>query len=267
MSVMIIDASVPARAIDDAHCGMSNVPHTAVHALARNVIKRLASEAPDALPMGRTIDVAGFADALVAPDPTGASEIVRQARIGGASYETLCIGYVAAAASLLGQWWEEDRVSFSDTAIATGRMLHILRDLRQAFPHPPHHGTRCALFATVPGEQHIIGVTMSADLIRDKGWEIDLNIGNAAKEICAAAKAGAYPIVGLSASNAEGMAALAATVIELRLTVPHAHILVGGNIVAVDPDIAHRVGADASAATLDDALDALESMHEAQRAP
>jgi len=83
---------------------------------------------------------------------------------------------------------------------------------------------RFALFATVPGEDHGIGITVAADLFRDAGWEIDLHVGSDHDALVAQVERIEPEIIGLSLSTEERLAALVRLVVAMRMAVPHALI-------------------------------------------
>ena len=261
--MMTVDAPILIRSIDDdSHGQVRRLSDAALLVLAQEVILRLSNLSRD-YPPGSKVDLDGFCMALIEPKPEEAKLILLRAHENGASHRELCVDYIGAAARKLGEWWDDDIITFGDMAVAAGRMLHFLRDLRELVPKTPQRGSREAMFATVPGEQHILGVTMAADLMRDKGWKIDLQINQSIEDLCAHAIKNDYRIIGLSATNADRIRSLAAAVVELRLAAPYAYIFIGGHIVEVEPDIAIRTGADAAAASLDDAIEALERMYQA----
>ena len=198
-------------------------------------------------------------------EPHGARRILMRAHDAGASQQELCTDYIAAAAKRLGARWDDDAISFGDMALATGRMLALLRDLRDLAPATKQRGDREALFATVPGEQHILGITMAANLMRERGWKIDLRVDESISNLCRIAHDNAYQIIGLSAANADRVRTLAAMVVELRLAAPHAHIFVGGRLAELEPDIATRLGADATAVGFEGSATALERMYKKLR--
>ena len=260
--MITMDAPILIRAIDDdAHGQARKLSDAALLVLAQEVILRLSNLSRD-LPPSAKVDLDGFCMALIEPTPEEAKMILLRGHENGASHRELCVDYIGAAAKRLGEWWNDDVITFGDMAIAAGRMLHFLRDLREIVPKTAQRGAREAMFATVPGEQHILGVTMAADLMRDRGWKIDLQINQSIEDLCAHAIKNDYRIIGLSATDADRIRALAAMVVELRLAAPHAYIFIGGYIAEVEPNIAVRTGADAAAANLDDAIEALEQMYQ-----
>lgn len=234
--------------------------------LAQEVVLRLARWARETVASKQITPVVkpnvdALCAALIGPDPRMAKGMIVAAHAKGASHEELCLFHIGEAARRLGDLWEDDDISFQDMALAAGRMLHLLRDLRDLAPPFEQYGSRSALFATVPGERHVLGVTMAADIFRDNGWEVDLRLGQTEEELSKAVQLGGYPIVGLSAASADRVRALARAVIALRIAAPQILIFVGGYVARLDPDIAVRVGADGSAWDMDDCKRHLETLH------
>ncbi len=262
--MVAIDTPIVVRAIDDdAHGQAQRLSDASLLVLAQEVITRLSQIARNSRPDISTVDLDAFCAALIAPTSEDAKQILEDAQARGASHQVLCVAYIGGAASRLGEWWEEDRIHFSDMAIAAGRMLHMLRDLRRAYPSVPLRGNREALFATVPGEQHVLGITMAADILRKKGWHIDLQLGRSEAELCQIVRDGGYPIIGLSASGVERVRSLARTIVELRIAAPRSLIFISGHIVHLEKDIAIRTGADAAALSMDHCVQTLESLYDA----
>lgn len=256
------DKPLIVRAIDDdGHGQARGLTDASLLVLAQEVIQRLSRIAQGTPIIGQEIDLEGFCIALLEPTPEEAKLILLRAHSMGFTHQELCLAYIGGAAQLLGTWWDQDLISFRDMTLAAGRMLHFLRDLRTLLPVPPLQLRRAALFATVPGEQHILGITMATDIFRGKGWDIDLQIGRSETDLCKMARDGHYPIVGLSASSPDRVRALARTIVELRIAAPLARIFVSGHIAALEPDIAIRAGADAASADIDICAEMLEQLH------
>ena len=267
--MMLIRKPTLVRAIEGGSMGSTHVHPRAkglcdesVLSMAQEVIQRLSRIAKQAPQDHRPPDIDGFCISLMEPSQDEAKLILCRAHSEGATHQDLCVNYIAAAAIRFGEWWDQDRVSFKDMSLATGRMMYFLQDLRDLLPYEGYLGRREALFAAVPGEQHVLGITMAADMMRGKGWDIDLQIGRSEAELCQIAHDGAYPIVALSASGADYVAALAGTIVELRMAAPKSWIFVGGHIAALEPDIAKRTGADAAADDIDSCLKALEGLYQ-----
>jgi methanogenic corrinoid protein MtbC1 len=239
------------------------LPVAALRVLAREVILRVSrSESPVALPpdLPGNAAIEHLCDALLSQDDTAAADLVQTARLDGMSADTIYHAYLAEAARRLGTRWDRDEATAAEVILGAGRIYAILRDLRSVFlaerlTAPP--GAE-AVFASVPGEVHGIGATIAADTMRRKGWDISLRLGLGHDALVSEIARMQPAMLGLSASLPSMTFATARLIVALRIRCPHIWILVAGQIVGHDPDIARIVDADASAATMDEAAALLE---------
>ncbi|MDT8856712.1 cobalamin-dependent protein [Paracoccaceae bacterium Fryx2] len=226
----------------------------AVQALALEVIARLErhSSTPSDGAQPSTADIEALCDALLSPDDALATEMVMRAQADGMSVDVLTLAYLGDAARNLGVRWDEDRVSATEVIIAAGRIYALLRGLRRLFIpwdviRPDAYR---AAFAATPGETHTLGVTMAADYLRRRGWNIDLKVGLTHDEVIDEVGLASYPIIGLSASCSSRVFALSRLIVALRVRNPGAWIIVSGPITTLEPDLLRLVDADAVAADL-----------------
>ena len=169
--------------------------------------------------------LAQFCAALVQPHPEAALDFVQSRRAEGMTRHEVYLGYIAAAARQLGEGWDQNRFSLTEVTIGSGHLYALMRALRaEAQARPAYDARKCALFAVVPGEDHGIGITVAADLFREAGWEIDLQLATDHAGLLARAERTLPPVVGLSLSSAVRVPALARLVLALRLALPHAVI-------------------------------------------
>ncbi|MCC5975132.1 MAG: cobalamin B12-binding domain-containing protein [Rubellimicrobium sp.] len=215
-------------------------PPDAVEALASDIVRRLATTIPTG-PHNDGIDISeaevkAFCDVLIVPDPSAALQFMKQRRSEGVTRRGIYLGYICAAARELGEGWEQDRFSFMDVTTGTGHLYALMRALRAEGPSlRPRPGTdRSALFATVPGEDHGIGITVAADLFRDIGWDIDLRTGTDHDGLLQLVERTQPRIIGLSLSTEARLDALVRLVVAIRMTMPHVIIGVapGANLDA-----------------------------------
>ncbi|MEL7152001.1 MAG: cobalamin-dependent protein [Pseudomonadota bacterium] len=227
----------------------SQLPTSAVATLAREVIRQIAQDGlVDGVRSPQHPEIAKLCEALIADDDHAGAHFINDARSEGATIESVYLNYLAAAARLLGTWWEEDRVSFSQVTVGTSRMYAIMRSLRREMPVTALSPNRAAVFATVPGEEHILGVRMAADLFRKDGWEIDLLIGKTHDELVNAISGSEMVVIGLSASGASALEALSKLVLALRIKNPVLKIFVSGHIAEDCEDTLSLMDVDGVAA-------------------
>ena len=202
----------------------------AIRALAGDILRQVSTQvAPQ--PSTPVVEVAeaslaAFCDLLVRPEPTAALQFVEARRADGLSYQDIYLGFFGAAARRLGERWEESRLSFLEVTIGVGHLYALMRSVRTAWPavSPPIDERRRALFATVPGEDHGLGITIAADLFRVAGWEIDLQTGSDHDGLVALVRRTRPPIIGLSLSTERRLSELVRLVVALRIDSPLAVI-------------------------------------------
>lgn len=202
----------------------------AVEALATDIMRRLAS-ARSKDPTFETPEISeesidAFCQTLIQSSPAAALQFIEDRRTEGVTRQGVYLGYIIAAARSLGRGWEEDRFSFLEVTYGTGHLYALMRALRAetSAARPAFDGRRCALFATVPGEEHGIGITVAADLFREAGWEIDLRTGTDHDDLVAHIEIAQPHIIGLSLSTEQRMDALVRLVVAIRIATPSAII-------------------------------------------
>jgi MerR family transcriptional regulator, light-induced transcriptional regulator len=240
------------------------LPERAVQLLADEVVVRLAGRlhpAGTAVQLPTVVSTDEFVRALLSEDADAAMEIIRNERRDGFSIEMIYVGTLAAGARRLGEMWDQDNLSFLQMSVAAGRIFEIMRMLRRTILAPLVHvgPLRRALFVSVPGELHTLGVTMAADLFRNRGWEIDLRTGYEHEELLRSVMDKPFRIIGLSAAYGSSVMALTRLVVALRITHPEAKIFVSGTVVAEVPDLNALIRADAVLHEGDNAIEILES--------
>lgn len=208
--------------------------------LAKTAVARLCQEgrasaiSRDALTVLGSPCVAAMAYALCDPNDAAAQVLVDALLEAGISVEDLCHGHLAPAARRLGALWDQDRLPFTEVALATARIQSILRRL-PARRWPLHAGRGPgAIFAAVPGEMHTLGVMMAAELFRRGGWDVSLLVGLTHDELLARLTRDDRPVIGLSCSGEHTFPALRRLLAALGNARPDAQILVSGQIIA-DP--------------------------------
>lgn len=239
------------------------LPESALHVLAREVIARMAERRKvlrDSLQPLPDPAIERLCASLCGTNPTAAVAEVMALRAQGIGVEQIYLGALAPAARRLGNWWDEDRATFAEVTIAIARVYGIMYGLRAEFPISLDPQRRHAVFAPVPGEDHTLGVSMAADLFRTHGWDIDLKIGLGHDALIAALAHTDAPIIGLSLGQEEQLEPLVRLIVALRVTNPRSYILVAGQFVGRHADTLTLTGADAAAAEVPEALEAMEAL-------
>ncbi len=215
------------------------LPDDLVANLAREVIRRVVSKAGDiedvtSKPASETLE--DLAYALISKDELAGAKLILELRAEGKAAEAIYLAHLAAAARLLGDWWEEDRIDFTKVTLATGRIFAIMRGMKHLFEPASIVSTKNALFASVPGEDHTLGVRMAADLFRKDGWDIVLKVGLDHDALVEEIEQSGIGIIGLSISGVHSIEALSKLVVAIHISCPHVSLFVSGqNIEEAQP--------------------------------
>lgn len=240
-----------------------SLPEATLSTLAAEVVMRVANNLrfdvqPDVVPCLNEIDM--LCNALLSDDPRAAAAFIENVQTKGSSYETLCLLYLTVAARRLGEWWDNDEVSFYRVTVAAGRIYAILRILRMERPIGVPDMQRAAVFASVPGENHTLGITIASDLARERGWDIDLFVGLTHDALVETLEQRQPALIGLSASGRRSLPALTRLIVALRISNPNARILVCGQIAATNLALVGLTGADAAAHDFQGAIGHMERL-------
>lgn len=175
----------------------------------------------------------------------------------GASLDALHRDLLAPTAMRLGDYWNEDRISFTDVTIAVGRLQHLVRTLSsrrdQAAEEEPD---RTAYFIPSVSEQHTFGLFILEDIFQRAGWRTWIEANATDNQTVAAVRCQWFDLLGISASRENQIGEIAATIAAARRASrnPDLFILVGGRLFIEQPEIVSTVGADALASSGDHAL-------------
>ncbi|MEM9387228.1 MAG: cobalamin-dependent protein [Pseudomonadota bacterium] len=265
-----LDRDALERALDVHHSQRRKLDPDALRSVASEVLAQLSRRLrAESLPPGSPdlVLLDRFCDALVGDDDLAGTHMISEAQADGASMDALYLGYLGEAARRLGERWEADEISFWQMTVAAGRVYVIMRGLRLHFAPQPFDVRRHALFSTMPGDQHTLGVSIAADLFRARGWDIQLLFPDTQEELVRGLERSDHVIIGVSVSRPGQLVALAKLVIALRVARPYGHIIVSGHIVSEEPDVMDLVDADGFAASAPAAIDKLERLITEQRRP
>jgi methanogenic corrinoid protein MtbC1 len=228
------------------------------NALAPNHLKDLAAEVVHRLVTMREnreiyaeqdVDaqqLSAFCDALLHHAPERALSFVANLQAQGVTRQHLRFGLIAGAARLLGERWDRDEVSFVDVTVATGHLYAVMRAVSADLGtrRTPIRPERRAIFASVPGETHTLGVTLAADAFRDAGWEIELKLAESHDSLIQHADQAKPLVIGLSLSTKARLPELIRLVLALRIVTPSAIVGVAPALDMSDDDILQLVDAD-----------------------
>lgn len=245
------------------------LPEDLVVDLAREVILRVASieQVLEHVPhTASEEDLKALCYAFVSDDAKAGAAIISGLRADGVMPEDIYLKQLAAAARMLGDMWVNDEMTFSQVTVGTGRMFAIMRSMRHLFEPTIPVQDKTAIFASVPGEDHTLGVHMAADMFRKDGWEISLKVGMDHDQLVTEIQQAPSGIVGLSISGEHSIEALSRLVVALHIACPHAILLVSGSNVDEVQPILSLMGLDGVASTIEEAQEQLNGLWQANMA-
>jgi methanogenic corrinoid protein MtbC1 len=211
-------------------------------------------------------DAAELARLLVSHEVDVPFAYVEAIRHRGVPLELIYTQLLAPAARRLGVLWDRDEVDFVQVTLGLGRLHQLLQRLSALAPELPSaesrgHGRR-ALFATVPDEDHSFGLLMVTQFFRHNGWDVWNEFPETAEELIRCVSQNSFSMVGLSAGSLERVDLLTTLIRRIRRASlnPSVGVMVGGPVFLHHPELAVRVGADATAADGHEAARRAESM-------
>lgn len=258
------DQQLDRRAIRRAHSSVSALPEllpeASVSMLAREVISRLADRGQGHVACDAMI--ANLTEALLSRDEGMGLRIVQKAIGDGTPVEDIYLVYLTGAARKLGDRWEQDNLTATQVTIAAARFYAILRGLSMHLVPENWPDGRFAVFATVPGEQHTLGITMAADLFRREGWLIDLKVGRQHDDLLRELADTDFAILGLSATSKAVLPELIRLIAAIRVSFPHVRIIVSGHLAETEPQLRQLTDADCVSTKLDALRVVMRDLHD-----
>jgi methanogenic corrinoid protein MtbC1 len=196
-------------------------------------------------------DVEAFTQQLIHAGDEQLERAVRSAHERGLTATQIYLELFAPAARRMGELWEQDLCDFAGVTVALGRLQRLLRQWTQAFggDYRSAPNGRRVLLAQHPQEQHSFGLSMVAEFFRRGGWEVLGGVGGSVADPSKQVARDWFDVVGFSIGSEGHVAWAKERIADVRATSRNRAIvvLVGGPLLALHPDWAERVGADASA--------------------
>jgi methanogenic corrinoid protein MtbC1 len=176
----------------------------------------------------------------------------------GRSLESVYADVLMPAARRLGDFWDDDSISFTDVTIGLSRLQQVVRTLGWKIPvqQGGESGARAAYFVSTPNEQHTFGLFIIEDFFRRAGWRTWIETSNDAADVVDTVAHHWFDVFGLTAGSEFQTEAVSEMVAAVRQASrnPDVLILVGGRLFIEQPELVLMVGADATAQSGADAL-------------
>ena len=161
---------------------------------------------------------------------TGAERVLRAAAHRRAGYAQVADGLLSAAARRLGQMWQSDEISFFEVSIAVSLIFRLNHDHAQRYVPIARDATlRQAVFATLPGQAHNLGLVLAAEAFRQEDWQVALLLDCATGLILDRVRRLRPEVVGLSVSNMDRTHQVERLIGDLRALPIGFRIILGGS--------------------------------------
>ncbi len=193
---------------------------------------------------------AAYVAAIRSGDRRRAFALVDDARAGGLDMGTLYLRVLQPSLREIGRLWQENEMTVADEHLATAiTQMVMARTVVEAgdSPLPP---TRSLIAACAETERHDMGLRMVCDLLEREGWNAAFLGATVPPDSLARLVVERHPdAVVLSATIAPHLPQLRAMIQSVREAAGDAapFIMVGGRPFLDDPELAQRLGADATA--------------------
>ena len=197
-------------------------------------------------------DVSRFADLVLAPREEVALAYVEALRDRGMTLETVYVGLLGPTATRLGDYWCDDRCSFTEVTLGLWRLQQLIRELSPDFHReaagPARSGLH-ALLVPVPGEQHSFGLLMVAEFFRRAGWVVTGGPFANHRQMVGAVRDEWFAVIGFSIAAERHLDSIATGIRLVRRASRNRAIgvMVGGPLIVEHPELVVRLGADATA--------------------
>ena len=210
---------------------------------------------------GRTLGdqtTEAFARMVVSKDSESLIGFVGNLLQSGVSLDAIYMELLVPAARRLGEYWDEDSVSFTDVTVGLGRLQQVMRAIAWRSPDSSDRAclARSAFFAPGPGEQHVFGLYIVEDFFRRAGWSTWVETSSAKKDLVDTVQGHWFDVFGMTVSTDNHIDEVASNIRTVRTASrnPNLFVLIGGRLLIERPDLVAEVAADATAATGGEAL-------------
>lgn len=197
-----------------------------------------------------------YLDCLLRGDRHEALRLVREAADGGLPVRRIYLEILQPTQHEIGRLWQENQIG-----VATEHFCTAVTQLAMSQLYPRLFGGerngRNMVAACVGGDLHEIGLRMVADFFEIAGWDTYfLGANTPAPSVVAAAVERRADLVAISATMSSHVAAAAELIARVRAepALARTKIVVGGHPFGVAPELARRIGADATASDADQAI-------------
>jgi MerR family transcriptional regulator, light-induced transcriptional regulator len=189
---------------------------------------------------------AAFLQALLDRDAPRARAAVEAAVAASFPLADVYAEVIGPALHEVGHLWAIERISVAQEHFATALTHALLPTLAPAARRPAPAAGRLAIVSGTPGELHVLGALMVADLLEREGWEVlSLGADTPADDLIELVESECPDLVALSTSTAGRMPGFADVLRRLDAVRPRPVLVAGGGLFGgTAAEEARSLGAD-----------------------
>ncbi len=230
-----------------------------VNRIALQAISLLAPDLREAQARRKLLEtyVSHLSSAVLAPDPAGMQEVLRDMRRACISHAEVAENYIPAVALRLGELWCTDKLAFGAVTIGCARLQGLLRRMEAdwgVLDGARLHGRPGYLVGVPDGVQHTLGATVLAGQLRHRGAPVLLEYELTPQKLKVALTTGHYAGVMLSGSGRKCLDPLRDLVDSAKAMSRSTPVIIGGSILEHVADIQSFTGADMVTSSLGGAM-------------
>jgi methanogenic corrinoid protein MtbC1 len=186
-----------------------------------------------------------FTHLLLSADGGEAVQLAERLAADGVPTEDLMLELLAPSARMMGEMWCGDELGFIEVTLGLSRLQQLMRQFRPPAARPGAE-RGAALLLAAPGEQHTFGLRIVEEFLLRDGWSVRLGLSGRVEDMLHLVAADPYDIVGFSISGERLLPGLRSAIREIRNASLNrdVKIMLGGPLVASNPNAACAAGAD-----------------------
>ena len=153
--------------------------------------------------LDRSEDVQALCNAVLTDDETNQIQIIDSIIENGITIKEVYECFIPEAAALLGIYWEESRISFSEVSLGSQRLQKLARVFEKNYLGSFYSfGPGPEVMLVLPeGELHMLGLVLAAGMFRKEGANPSLSIGRPFEEVLDEMRIRKFSLVGVSLVN------------------------------------------------------------------
>ncbi len=186
-----------------------------------------------------------FARLVLASEPSEIVDRVEALMARGIKLERIFLDLLAPVARKLGEFWEEDRCTFTDVTLGLARLHQVLHEISRRNGGGAFQSSvkRRAYFVPSPGEQHTFGLSMLEEFFLHAGWETASDHAADEAAILRTVREQKLDVIGFSVGCNEFLDPLSQLIKRTREASRNRDvtIMVGGRLFLENPHLAAKV--------------------------